>query len=67
MKRWLTVLLLLFFISAIWAMVAKSQSYAEPDEALLAIDDELLFLTSYKLDDVEIKLIDVNTGQEIEI
>lgn len=48
-------------------MVAKSQSYAEPDEALLAIDDELLFLTSYKLDDVEIKLIDVNTGEEIEI
>lgn len=46
----ITILIVLFIsISAIWLMSEKSTSYTEPQEAITAIEKELLLIPSYNV------------------
>lgn len=45
----ISIVLLLIIISVIWVVVEKSDSYSEPQEAVFSIDNDLLLIPSYKL------------------
>ena len=51
MKKWSLMLVFLILIAVIWVTSAKSDSYSEPQEALFAIDNGLLLIPSYKIND----------------
>lgn len=52
MKRWLlSTLLVAVIIAIVWVLSEKPNSYSEPQEALFEIDNDLLLIPAYKLND----------------
>ncbi|MCR8853620.1 aspartyl-tRNA synthetase [Lysinibacillus fusiformis] len=49
-KKWLLVISFVL-IAFVWGMIAKSESYSEPQEALLSKDSDLVLIPSYQLKD----------------
>lgn len=49
-KKWLLVISFVLIAYA-WGMIAKSESYSEPQEALLLKDSDLVLIPSYQLKD----------------
>ncbi|SOC43206.1 aspartyl-tRNA synthetase [Ureibacillus acetophenoni] len=51
MKRWklIPVLIFVISISVIWGVFEKLQSYDEPQEAIFAIEEDLVLIPGYKL------------------
>jgi hypothetical protein len=47
----ISVIVILIFISIFWVISEKSDSYSEPQEALFAIDKDLVLIPSYKIND----------------
>lgn len=47
----ITILLMVFISFFIWFMSEKSSSYSEPSEALFAIDQDMILIPGYKMDD----------------
>lgn len=47
----ISAIVTVLFICVIWVMEEKSNSYAEPHEALLAIDKNMSLIPAYKSDD----------------
>ena len=62
MKKWSLMLVILILIAVIWVTSAKSDSYSEPQEALFAIDNDLLLIPSYKINDKALFFFIKNTN-----
>lgn len=62
MKKWLSVVLVFILIGVVWVMSTKSDSYSEPQEALFALDNDLLLIPSYKINDKALFFFIKNTN-----
>jgi|SRR5690606_13468824 len=53
MKRWLILAAVMVAIisAVVWGGAEKAKSYSEPQEALFAIDNDLLLIPAYKIND----------------
>ena len=65
MRKWslLSGVLLLFLLAPILLITMKSDSYSKPQEALLAIDPDLLLIPGYNINDQSLYFFIKNANQ----
>ncbi|WP_102272185.1 aspartyl-tRNA synthetase [Cytobacillus massiliigabonensis] len=65
MKKWLLLsgILLVFLLAPIWLITMKADAYSEPQEALLAIDPDLLLIPGYNINDRSLYFFIKNSNQ----